>query len=89
MTKNFVRHSRKVGQDWSVVAPDPLTMDGKSWRNVSLGDTLEEILLPKRPLTRRERMNLPDEVPPNHPLHAPRHLLPNYGQPQGSQGGEI
>ena len=40
---------RKVGQDWSVVAPDPLTMDGKSWQDVSLGDTLEEILLPKHP----------------------------------------
>ena len=85
MVKNFVRHSRKVGQDWSVVAPDPLTMDGKSWQDVSLGDTLEEILLPKRPLARRERMNLPDEVP----THAPRHLLPNYDQPQGSQGREI
>ena len=73
MVKNFVRHSRKVGQDWSVVAPDPLTMDGKSWRDVSLGDTLEEILLPKRPLTRRERMNLPDEVsaPPSSPCSSP------------------
>ena len=73
MVKNFVRHSRKVGQDWSVVAPDLLTMDGKSWRDVSLGDTLEEILLPKRPLTRRERMNLPDEVstPPSSPCSSP------------------
>ena len=73
MVKNFVRHSRKVGQDWSVVAPDPLTMDGKSWQDVSLGDTLEEILLPKRPLTRRERMNLPDEVstPPSSPCSLP------------------
>ena len=48
-------------------------MDEKSWRDVSLGDTLEEILLPKRPLTRRERMNLPDEVstPPSSPCSLP------------------
>ena len=61
------------GQDWSVVAPDLLTMDGKSWQDVSLGDTHEEILLPKRPLTRRERMNLPDEVPnpPTSPCSSP------------------
>ena len=56
---------RKVGDGWSVVEtpPNPLTMDGRSWRDVSLGDTLEEMLRPKMPPTRRERLNLPDDVP--------------------------
>ena len=36
---------KKVGDGWSVVEtpPNPLTMDGRTWRDVSLGDTLEEI----------------------------------------------
>ena len=56
---------KKVGDGWSVVEtpPNPLTMDGRSWSDVSLGDTLEEALRPKMPTTRRERTNLPDDVP--------------------------
>ena len=69
---------RKVGDGWSVVEtpPNPLTMDGRSWRDVSLGDTLEEMLRPKMPPTRRERLNLPDDVPtpPPSPPSSPSPL---------------
>ena len=42
---------------------NPVVMDGRSFRDVSLGDTLEELLRLKCALTRRELLNLPDEVP--------------------------
>ena len=75
---------RKVAQGWSVVEePNPLTDDGRPWRDISLGDTLEEILRPKTAPTRRERMNLPEEVPmpPSYPCSSP--TLP----PPRSRGG--
>ena len=37
--------------------------DGRHLRDASLGDSLERILHPKKTPTRRERLNLPDEVP--------------------------
>ena len=44
--------------------------DGRHLRDASLGDSLERILRPKKTPTRREKLNLPDEVPtpPSTPL---------------------
>lgn len=48
---------------------NPLYADGRPWRDVSLGDSIEDILKPKRGPTRREKLNLPDDVitPPSSP----------------------
>ena len=42
---------------------NPVIYDGRSFRDVSLGDTIENFLKPKRAPTRREKLGLADGVP--------------------------